>query len=73
MKREPVQSSNLKSVGYDVDTQILEIEFHDGRIYQYSDVPEYEYERLMTARSHGKYFAKEIKKYPGRYPYVRVK
>ena len=55
MKREPVQSSNLKSVGY------------------YSDVPEYEYERLITARSHGKYFAREIKKYPGRDPYVRVK
>jgi len=39
MKRQPVESSNLASVGYDAARQILEIEFNHGGIYQYYDVP----------------------------------
>jgi hypothetical protein len=39
MDRTPVSSSNLSSVGYDPDEQILEIEFNGGRVYQYYDVP----------------------------------
>ncbi len=39
MQREPVQSSNIRSVGYDLDEQLLEIEFENGNIYQYFAVP----------------------------------
>jgi hypothetical protein len=56
MNRIPVISSNLRSVGYDVSTQILEIEFHSSRIYQYFNVPESIYNNLMVAASHGSYF-----------------
>ena len=38
MKREHVESSNIESIGYDVKTQTLEIEFLNGAIYQYFDV-----------------------------------
>ena len=34
-----VESSHLVSIDYDSDTEILEIEFHDGSVYQYSKVP----------------------------------
>ena len=34
-----VKSSHLVSMEYDSDTEILEIEFHDGSIYQYNKVP----------------------------------
>lgn len=34
MQRQPISSSNLKTVGYDADTQVLEIEFHHGGVYQ---------------------------------------
>jgi len=61
MNREPVESSNLKSVGYDPDTKILEIEFHHGGVYQYFDVPENTHFELMSASSKGKYFHKFIK------------
>lgn len=61
MKREPVESSNLASVGYDNESEILEIEFNHGGVYQYYDVPESEYEALMDADSHGKYFASNIR------------
>ena len=46
MDRTPVSSSNLASVGYDPSTKTLEIEFNDGAVYQYDDVPESEYTGL---------------------------
>ena len=30
MNREPVSSSNIASIGYDVSSETLEIEFHNG-------------------------------------------
>lgn len=61
MNRIPVESSNLSSVGYDPKTRVLEIEFHSGGVYQYSGVPQSEYEALMNAPSKGSYFAHNIK------------
>jgi len=61
MNREPVESSNLNSVGYDPDTKTLEIEFHDGGIYQYFDIPANVYSGLISAPSKGKYHHKFIK------------
>ncbi len=61
MNRDPVQSSNLNSAGYDSDTKILEIEFHDGGIYQYFDVPADIHQGLISAPSKGKYHHKFIK------------
>jgi hypothetical protein len=61
MKRTPVKSSNLRSVGYDAATKTLEIEFNNGRVYHYSNVPPHIYEGLMAAASHGTYFQEHIK------------
>ena len=58
MKRKPVKSSHLVSVGYEDGT--LEIEFRNG-VYQYFDVPRDVYKELMTADSHGVYFHENIK------------
>ena len=61
MNRESVSSSNLASIGYDSENEILEIEFNHGGIYQYYNVPESEYVALMDASSHGKYFSANIR------------
>ncbi len=61
IKRIPVASSNIASVGYDKKSHILEIEFHHGAIYQYVDVPEKVYEELMSSPSQGAYFMNELK------------
>lgn len=61
IKRLPITSSNIASVGYDKETQILEIEFHHGAIYQYFDVPEMIHEELMSSPSQSAYFMNEIK------------
>lgn len=61
MKREIVSSSNLASIGYDSENEILEIEFNHGGVYQYFNVPEEVYEELISADSHGRYFAANIR------------
>ena len=69
MTREPVSSSNLADVGYDLATQTLEVGYKNGRIYQYFDVPEHIYDDLMRAGSPGGYLSREVK---GKYRYARV-
>jgi len=65
MNRSSVSSSNIRSVGYDLDTRTLEVEFHSSGIYQYAGVPETIYQGFMRAASKGSYFHDHIK---GRYP-----
>jgi hypothetical protein len=61
MQRQQVHSSNLSSIGYEATSQTLEIQFHSGHVYQYSEVPVTIYNELMSASSHGKYFDRFIK------------
>lgn len=55
-----VESSNVKSVGYNENT--LYVLFKNGGLYQYKDVPVKIYDELLVAESVGKYLNKEIKK-----------
>ncbi len=47
MERFPVQSSNIKSIGYDSDRQTLELEFANGGVYQYFNVTEDIYQTIV--------------------------
>jgi hypothetical protein len=46
-----VQSSHLVSMDYDSDTEILEIEFHDGSTYQYEAVPKSVWRELSQEKN----------------------
>lgn len=62
IKRSPVSSSNIKSIGYDEGTRTLEIEFARGNhVYQYSPVTSSAYQELLNATSIGKHFHAHIK------------
>ncbi|WP_061223377.1 KTSC domain-containing protein [Leptospira weilii] len=69
MKRDSVSSSNIRSIGYDAGSQTLEVEFLNGGIYQYFDVPNSIFNGLMNASSHGEYLAANVK---GTYRYSKV-
>ena len=71
MERQEVQSSNLRSVGYDDKNSILEVEFLSSSVYRYFNVPEQIYQGLLAADSHGKFFHEYIKKGGYRYEQVR--
>lgn len=68
IERLPVDSSNLKSIGYSADRQVLAIEFaSSGLVLHYDNVPLDVFERLGAAESRGRFYAKEIKgKYSAR-------
>ncbi len=63
MNRDSVNSSALKSVGYDEENQILEVEIlQTGEVYQYKNVPIEEYFLFLEQPSLGTYYNKEFKK-----------
>ena len=59
----------MVSVGYDLGTQVLEIEFRDGSVYQYFAVHASVHGSLMEAPSKGGYFHDHIR---DRYRYRQV-
>ena len=69
MDRNAVASSNLASVGYEEQTETLEVEFLGGAVYQYYNVPLNMYEQLMQTPSKGRFLSTYIK---NAYAYSRV-
>lgn len=70
MKREPVESSALASIGYEADTETLELEFSSGAVYRYLRVPAIVAVELQNAESRGRYFDAFVKN--AGYEYYRV-
>ena len=62
MERQAVSSSSLASVGYNPVSETLEVEFlKTGKVYEYYNVPQFMFDRLMAAPSQGVFFNAEIK------------
>jgi hypothetical protein len=61
VERTPVDSTSIASVGYDARAHALEIEFRNGRVYRYSQVPAAAYRLLLQAPSIGEFVNKQIK------------
>ena len=60
MERKRVNASTIRSVGYDGRQQVLEIEFSNGSIVQYSGVSPEVHRRFMSAPSPGSFFQDQI-------------
>jgi hypothetical protein len=69
MRRQAVESTTVRSIGYDARRKVLEIEFQSGTVYQYFDVLEAVHEGFWSAESKGRYFNLEIR---DEYRFVRV-
>lgn len=69
MRRIPVSSSALVSVGYDAGTRTLEVEFVGGGVYQYLRVAPRHFDGLLAADSVGTYLTTHVKPH---HAYVRV-
>jgi hypothetical protein len=70
VKRRPIESSVLRSVGYSPQTAELEIEFRSGDVYRYYAVPPRVYRELIAADSPGAYFNRNISdRFPARQQY----
>jgi hypothetical protein len=56
-----VKSTNLRSVHYDADKKMLEVELYPGQRYQYLDVPNQLYDELLQAESALHFFDQHIR------------
>jgi hypothetical protein len=70
IQRKAIESTALSAVGYSKRLHALEIEFHDGLIYRYEEVPPVVYRELLSADSKARFYNKHIR---GKYHCVRVK
>ncbi len=70
MERNRVTSSSIRAVGYDERSRVLEVEFNDGRINQYTGVSPEVHRRLMSAPSMVSYFRDNVDE---AFPAKRVK
>jgi hypothetical protein len=69
MRPLAVESTTLITIAYDLDRQLLQLEFRDRAIYHYFDVPVDVYQGLVTAPSKGGYFNRSIR---GRFVHTRL-
>jgi len=60
MERKKVKSSSIRAVGYDERGRVLEVEFNDGRINQYTGVSPEVHRRLISAPSIVSYFRDNV-------------
>lgn len=63
--RTPIHSRGFNSYGYDPATRTLDVEFTNGNVYRYYDVPEKAVEAASNAESRGAELLKLVRKYPG--------
>ena len=60
MNRQRVASKMIKSWAFDPERALLEVEFQNGRVYQYADVPEFLVKGFELAESKGHFFLTRI-------------
>ena len=68
--RQPVHSHALAAVGYSKRLHALEVEFVNGAIYRYSNVPPEIYRDLIGAPSKAQFYDENVR---GHFPSVHVK
>jgi len=60
--RQQVQSTAIAAVGYSKRRHILEIEFVNGAIYRYFDVPRAVHRELMSSESKARFYDSNIRR-----------
>jgi hypothetical protein len=66
----PLNSTLLAAMSFQAEAALLYLEFRDGALYCYRNVPHEIYEGLLTASSKGVYFNRQIR---GCFEYVLLR
>jgi hypothetical protein len=64
-----IQSSNIRKTEFDTESKELIVEFNNGLIYSYENVPHQLYTQFRMSESQGKFFNSKIAKV---YKYKRL-
>jgi KTSC domain len=63
ISRQPVESIAIAKIGYSKRRHILEIEFVNGAVYRYLDVPVTLYRDLMSTESKARFYDSNIRRH----------
>ena len=67
IERKPIRRGGIRSAGYDASARLLEIEFDNGSILQYSGVGAEIARRLLTSAAPASYYKDNIEEeFPSR-------
>jgi hypothetical protein len=69
MKRTAIAAQGIAQVGYEDGSEILEIEFTSGRVFQFFNVPQKMFNQLMVTPYKEVYYESNIYE---RFPYKRI-
>jgi hypothetical protein len=69
IRRAPIDSSAVASIGYDPRAKALDIEYAGGAVYRYYPVPDRVYRQLLQADSKGRFVNFRIR---DAYPFRRI-
>lgn len=61
IERSQVQSSTIKSIGYDPESKTMEVEFKNGGAWKYEDVGQQAWDDFRGSSSIGKHFHANIR------------
>lgn len=67
--REPIESSNLVSIGYSSERQVFAVEFKSGLILHYSGISPELAAEFYGAESRGRFYSQQIR---GKFPAVTM-
>jgi len=70
MMRYKVNSSEFRSIGYDLPSSTLETEYQSGEVYQYFDVPARLVLDMLEAESMGRFFNAHVRP---KFPFKQVR
>lgn len=70
MEMIQVESSNIDKIGHEGTR--MRVQFKNGSIYEYQNVPAAIFEKIKTAPSVGSEFNKLVKTQPQMYPFQKV-
>lgn len=68
MRLFDVISENIDTIGYDGCRSVLQVQFKDGSVYEYQNVPLSIFEAFQKTRSKGRFLHRSIK---GRYRFIK--
>lgn len=57
-----IQSSNIKKTIYDTENKTMTVQFNNGMLYEYQEVPHQLYTEFRSSESQGKHFSSKIAK-----------
>lgn len=70
MVNHMVISSEIEWIGYEHKDRMLQVEFIEGPVYRYQEVPRSIFEEFLQASSHGRYFETNVK---GKFEHRRIR